>query len=191
MNICVYGASSDLIDKKYIDEIEKLGEEIAERGHSLVFGGGAQGVMGAAARGVKRLNGYVIGVSPGFFNIDGVLFKECDELIYTETMRERKKLLEDNSDAFIIAPGGIGTFDEFYEIFTLKQLARHNKPIIVYNANGFYDDMLKFLENAEREGFIRPKTLELYKVMTDPKDTIDYIENYVPEEINIVETKGV
>lgn len=191
MNICVYGASSDLIDKIYINEIEKLGEEIAKRGHGLVFGGGAQGVMGAAARGVKRLNGYVIGVSPGFFNIDGVLFKECDELIYTETMRERKKLLEDNSDAFIIAPGGIGTFDEFYEIFTLKQLARHNKPIIIYNANGFYDDMLKFLENAEREGFIRPKTLELYKVMTDPKDTIDYIENYVPEEINIVETKGV
>jgi len=191
MNICVYGASSDKINEYYISETEKLGEAIALRGHSLVFGGGAQGVMGAAARGMKKQSGYVIGISPGFFNVDGVLFKECDEIIYTETMRERKQLLEDRSDAFIVAPGGIGTFEEFFEVFTLKQLARHNKPIIIFNANGFYDGMLKLLKEAEEQGFIRQKTLELYKVLKKPEEIVDYIENYVPEKINIVETRGV
>lgn len=191
MNICVYGASSDKIDKLYIAETEKLGEAIALKGHSLVFGGGAQGVMGAAARGMKKHNGYVIGISPSFFKVDGVLFEECDELIYTETMRERKQLLEDKSDAFIVAPGGIGTFEEFFEVFTLKQLARHNKPIVLFNPNGFYDGMIKLLCEAEQQGFIRHKTLELYEVMTKPEEIIDYIENYVPEEINIVETRGV
>lgn len=191
MNICVYGASSDKINEYYISQTEKLGEAIALKGHSLVFGGGAQGIMGAAARGVKKQNGYVIGISPRFFNIDGVLFKECDEIIYTETMRERKQLLEDRSDAFIVAPGGIGTFEEFFEVFTLKQLARHNKPIIIFNANGFYDSMIKLLEDAEEQGFIRQKTLKLYKVLTKPEEIIEYIENYVPEDINIVETRGV
>lgn len=191
MNICVYGASSDKIDKLYISETEKLGEAIALKGHSLVFGGGAQGVMGAAARGMKKQNGYVIGISPSFFNVDGVLFEECDELVYTETMRERKQLLEDRSDAFIVAPGGIGTFEEFFEVFTLKQLARHNKPIVLFNPNGFYDGMIKLLEEAEQQGFIRHKTLELYKVLTNPEEIIEYIENYVPEEISIVETRGI
>ena len=191
MNICVYGASSDKIDKYYISETEKLGEVIAQKGHSLVFGGGAQGIMGAAARGMKKQNGYVIGVSPKFFNVDGVLFTDCDELIYTETMRERKQILEERSDAFVVAPGGIGTFEEFFEIFTLKQLARHNKPIIIFNANGFYDNMIKLLEDAEKQGFIREKTLKLYKVIEKPEEIIEYIESYVPEEINIVETRGV
>ena len=133
----------------------------------------------------------MIGVSPKFFNVDGVLFTDCDELIYTETMRERKQILEEKSDAFVVAPGGIGTFEEFFEIFTLKQLARHNKPIVIFNANGFYDNMIKLLEDAEKQGFIREKTLKLYKVIEKPEDIIEYIESYVPEEINIVETRGV
>ena len=191
MNICVYGASSNLIDEIYLKKTEELGEAIAKRGHGLVFGGGAQGVMGASARGAKKNGGYVIGVSPSFFNVDGVLFSECDELIYTETMRERKQILEDRSDAFIVAPGGIGTFEEFFEVFTLKQLARHNKPIVIFNVNGFYDGMLKLLKEAEGHGFIRKKTLELYEVMTEPEKIIGYIENYVPEKISIVETRGV
>lgn len=191
MNICVYGASSDKIDKIYISETEKLGETIAKRGHGLVFGGGAQGVMGASARGVKKQKGYIVGVSPSFFNVDGVLFEECDELIYTETMRERKQILEERSDAFVVAPGGIGTFEEFFEIFTSKQLARHNKPIVIYNVNGFYDELLKFLKDAEKAEFIRRKTLELFVVLQTPEEVISYIENYVPQEINIVETRGV
>ena len=94
MNICVYGASSDLIDKEFINQGEILGEKMADRGHSLVFGGGAHGLMGAVARGVSRGNGNIIGIAPSFFNVDGVLYDKCSDFIYTETMRERKQTME-------------------------------------------------------------------------------------------------
>ena len=129
MKICVFGAASSLIDPAYIEKVEELGREMVKRGHSLVFGGGARGLMGAVARGVRAEGGYIFGVIPKFFEEEDVevIFRQCDELIKPDTMRERKQLMEDNADAFIIVPGGIGTFEEFYEILTLKQLCRHNK----------------------------------------------------------------
>ena len=103
MNICVYGASSNAIDKKYIKACEKLGAEMARRSVGLVFGGGAAGAMGACARGEKSLNGKITGVAPSFFNVDGVLFEGCTDFITTETMRERKQTMEELSDGFIMA----------------------------------------------------------------------------------------
>ena len=179
MNICVYGASSNTIDKKYIDKIELLGETLAKRGHGLVFGGGKNGAMGASARGALRGGAKkVLGIAPKFFDVDGVLFENCTELVYTDTMRERKKLLEDYSDAFIIAPGGIGTFDEFFEILTLKQLGRHNKPMVLLNLFGYYDPLIKLMENAEKENCLNKATLDLYFVTDDLEKAFDYIENY-------------
>ena len=131
MNICVFGSSSDLIDREFLDSAEKLGSELAKKGHGVVFGAGKFGVMGAAARGVSAENGTLIGVSPKFFTEMDVLFDGCTELILTETMRERKGTMEDRSDAFIICAGGMGTFEEFFEVLTLKQLRRHEKPIII------------------------------------------------------------
>ncbi len=91
-----------------------LGKKLAERGHTLVlFGAGARGLMGAAARGASAGNGEIVGVAPTFFNVDGIIYGKCTELIRTETMRERKQIMEDRSDAFIMVPGGIGTFEEF------------------------------------------------------------------------------
>ncbi len=123
MKICVFGAASAHIDKIYIDTVEELGRKMAERGHSLVFGAGGTGLMGAAARGVKSGGGYVHGVVPSFFKNDGVeqLFDACDKMTYTQTMRERKAIMEDEADAFIITPGGVGTFEELFEVVTLKQ----------------------------------------------------------------------
>lgn len=178
MNICVYGASSNAISPIYIASVEKLGECMAKRGHTLVFGGGASGCMGASARGVKRGGGRVIGIAPGFFRVDGVLFKDCDEFFVTETMRERKQLLEDKSEGFVIAPGGIGTYDEFFEILTLKQLGRHNKPIAIFNVDGYYDIMLDFLRHTAQEDFMNDSTLSLYHVFDKPEDVVKYIEEY-------------
>ena len=110
MNICVFGSSSDLIDREFLDSAEKLGSELAKKGHGVVFGAGKFGVMGAAARGVSAENGTLIGVSPKFFTEMDVLFDGCTELILTETMRKRKGTMEDRSDAFIICAGGLGTF---------------------------------------------------------------------------------
>jgi uncharacterized protein (TIGR00730 family) len=139
MKICVFGAASSMIDEEYKIKVEALGREMVKRGHSLVFGGGGHGLMGAAAKGVRAENGHIFGVIPRFFEEEDVevLFKGCDEVVYTETMRERKQIMEDNADAFIVVPGGIGTFEEFFEILTLKQLCRHNKPIAVYNIKGY------------------------------------------------------
>jgi len=179
MNICVYGASSNAIASKYIKAVEALGEEMGKRGHGLVFGGGDSGAMGAAARGCARGNApAIIGVAPNFFRVDGVLYQSCTEMIHTNTMRERKQILEDRSDAFVIAPGGIGTFDEFFEILTLKQLGRHNKPIVIYNVDGYYDLMLAMLRQTAKEEFMNESTMDLYAVLDDAVDVIKYIEEY-------------
>ena len=181
MNICLYGASSSAISKSYINPTEELGLKIAERGHTLVYGAGAAGLMGAAARGVHSRGGKIIGVVPSFLQVDGILFKDCTELIYTETMRERKALMEQKSDAFIMTPGGIGTFDEFFEILTLKQLGRHSKPIAVFNINGYYDHLTAQLNNAVHKQFMTSETLNLC-MFTDRADKLlDYLEASVSE----------
>jgi uncharacterized protein (TIGR00730 family) len=153
MELCLFGAASDAVPQVYITEIESLGEALAARGHSLLFGGGSTGMMGAAARGVHRLGGRIVGVAPSFFDRPGVLSELCDERIITQTMDERKAILEERADAFIVAPGGIGTLDEFFEVLTLKQLGRHQKPIIIYNVRGYYTPLLELMEQSIREHF--------------------------------------
>lgn len=177
MNICVYGAASNQIDQKYIEATEALGEAMAKKGHTLVFGGGDSGVMGATARGMTRGGGKIIGVAPSFF-VDGVLYKQCTEFHQTETMRQRKQIMEDNADGFVMAPGGIGTFEEFFEILTLKQLNRHEKPIVVLNIAGYYDKLLSFMEYSVAEGFMSESCKELYQTVETVEETLDYLENY-------------
>lgn len=191
MNICVYGAASSEIDRSFVEAGEDLGRKMVERGHSLVFGGGRNGMMGAVARGVCEKDGEVLGISPSFFveNNAEVSFKNCTNFIHTETMRERKKLLEEKSDAFIISPGGIGTFDEFFEILTLKQLGRHNKAIVIYNINNYFDYMLKMMKVCIEQKFITEDCVELYKVTNTAEETLDYIENYDPTDIDLSKVK--
>ena len=191
MNICVYGASSKSIDEKYIKAGEALGEQMAERGHTLVFGGGGHGMMGAVARGVKKGGGKVIGVAPSFFNVDGVLFDGCDEFIYTETMRERKQIMEDRSDAFIAAPGGVGTFEELFEIITLKQLGRHSKPVAVFNVNGYYSGIKDMFERAVEESFMTRACLSLFGMTEDKGEILDYLERYNSEEVDLTTFKDI
>lgn len=189
MNICVYGASSNKIDVEYINQVEVLGKKMAERGHTLIFGAGSGGMMGAAARGVEEKGGKIIGVAPSFFNVDGVLFNNCTELIQPPTMRQRKQTFEDLSDAFIITPGGVGTFDEFFEILTLKQLARHSKAIVVFNINGFYNKIFELLNEMVDQGFLTKNTVELFSIFTDVDEMLDYIENYKGELVDVNEIK--
>lgn len=191
MNICLYGASSSAIDRSYIEGAETVGELIAKRGHTLVFGGGAQGVMGAAARGAARFGGRIIGVAPSFFNVDGVLYEHCTELIYTDTMRERKQKMEELADAFLVMPGGVGTFEEFFEIFTLKQIGRHSKAIVMFNQNGYYDAVSALFEKAIEERFMTEKCRFLSELFTDPDEMIDFIERYGGERFGVSELKNI
>ena len=189
MNICVYGAASDEIDKVYIKDVEALGGKMAKRGHGLIFGGGAGGMMGAAARGVYKNGGNIVGVVPTFFNVDGILFEHCNEMIRTETMRERKQIMEDRADAFIMTPGGIGTFEEFFEILTLKQLGRHQKPIVILNINDYYSHMVDMLDRAIEQKFMTEGARKLWYITTDSDDALNYIENYKQEGFNILEIR--
>ena len=177
MRICIFGSGGTNINNHYIEETEKLGRMFAERGHGLMFGGGKNGLMGAAARGFKAAGGHIIGVAPHLFDNAGVIFDGCDEFVSHDTMRDRKKYMEDNSDAFIVTPGGTGTYEEFFEVLTLKQLAQMSKPIIIFNIDGYYDKMLELLKENVKDGFVRPQTLELFKVSDDIDEVIFLAEN--------------
>ena len=183
MNICVFGAASNDIAPIFTEAGYQLGKALAQHGHGLVFGGGDSGMMGAVARGAHDGGGHISGVAPSFFNVDGILYEHCDELIRTETMRERKALMEARSDAFIMTPGGIGTFEEFFEILTLKQLARHAKAIAVLNTKGYFDPMLAMMDKAIADGFVTASVGDLYFVTDDPDKALDYLETYVPVEV--------
>ena len=176
MNLCVYGASSEQIDRRYIEAGEALGHLMAQRGHKLVFGGGATGLMGAVVRGVAAEGGESLGIAPAFFNVEGVLSKQCSRFLFTETMRERKERMELEADGFIMTPGGIGTYEEFFEILTLKQLGRHCKPIGILNVGGYYDQLLDLLEKTVEKGFMSEACLGIYRAHEEPAALLDYME---------------
>ena len=191
MKICIYGASSNAIDKSFLDAGELLGEALAQNNHAVVFGGGAAGLMGAVARGAHKKRGEIVGICPSFFNVDGALFESCTEMIYTETMRERKQLLEEMSDAFIITPGGIGTFDEFFEIYTLRQLGVHKKPIAIYNTNGYYNSLIDMLGNAINKNFMPNTNMDLLFISDNAQEIINHIENYNPTDYEAAQFKFI
>ena len=176
--ICVFGSSSESIDRVYLDVAEELGEFLAEKGCGVVYGAGKYGVMGAVARGVRRKNGALTGICPDFFINMEVLTRDYGALVFTETMRERKALMECNADAFIICPGGIGTLEEFFEIITLKQLERHQKPIVILNTCGFYDPMINMLEQSVAQRFMSEDIHRLYTVANSIEEAWEQLEEY-------------
>lgn len=185
MKICIYGASSRTLDEIYYMEAEKLGRLMAQRGHSLVFGGGAEGLMGAVARGVHACGGEITGIAPRFFDEPGILYEHCTEMIFTETMNERKRLMEEKSDAVIVLPGGIGTFEEFFEILTLKQLGRSSSAIVLMNTKDYFAPLQKLLEHTAGARFMSENCLKIYSVKDSPEEALSAVENYVPQTGNL------
>ena len=185
MNICIFGASGRELEESYYAAAELLGSLIAQQGHTLVFGGGREGLMGAAARGAHEYGGDIIGIVPKFFDEPGIIYEHCTELIFTETVRERKQLMEERSEACVVLPGGIGTFEEFFEMLTLKQLGRSDRAIVVLNTNDYYAPMQQMLENTARQRFMSRGCLELYELADTPDKALDYIARYVPRKGSI------
>ena len=189
MRICLYGSSSPDLDQIFYDKAYELGELMGRRGHVLIFGGGEQGLMGACVRGLESAGGEAIGVAPRFFDIPGILHKECKEFIFTDDMRERKQIMEEKAEAFIIVPGGVGTYEEFFETFTLKQLGRINKPIGILNTEGYYDLLEEMLQKTIDMGFMKKECADIYGVFSDPCELLDYIENVREEPSDIYKLK--
>lgn len=174
MKITLYGAASEDIAEIYKTEGKKLGREISKRGHTLVFGGGNHGMMGAVANECIENKTEVIGVVPEIFRYENLTFTKP---IYTNTMRERKKVLRDEADAFIVTPGGIGTLDEFFEVLELRKQDIHLKPIAIFNINNYFSDIVNFIEKNADEGFIPKSLLKKFKVTTTAEETVDYLES--------------
>lgn len=190
MNVCVYGASSTQIDISYIAATEALGEALAKAGHALVYGAGGAGLMGAVARGMTRGGGQVVGVVPSFLKVDGILYDHCDEIVFTDTMRERKQVMDERSDAFVVTPGGIGTYEEFFEMYTLKQLGRHQKPIVIFNIGGYYDRLLEMLHYTVEERFMQEASMSLITVATTPEEVLEQLSR-TEQAVDIKNTKYV
>ena len=185
MNICIFGASGRELEESYYAAAKLLGSLIAQQGHTLVFGGGREGLMGAAARGAYENGGCIIGIVPKFFDEPGIIYEHCTELVFTETVRERKQLMEERSEACVVLPGGIGTFEEFFEMLTLKQLGRSDRAIVVLNTNNYYGPMQHMLEDTARQRFMSRGCLELYGLADTPDKALDYIARYVPRKGSI------
>ena len=192
MKICLYGASSTELNRYYLDAAYELGRRIAAGGHTMIYGGGAQGVMGAAACGVTDGGGALVGVAPTFFqSAPGVLFDGCTEFICTQTMAERKTIMMERADAFVMAPGGIGTYEEFFEVLTLKQLGRHNPALAVLNTRNYYDPMQALFEHTVEQKFAKPVCLQIYRMFAEPGPLVDYLEHYDPNEIDVRHIKNI
>jgi uncharacterized protein (TIGR00730 family) len=163
--LCVYCASSDRLDAKYLNLAGELGTRLVAEGWDLVFGGGRTGMMGAVARAVKQAGGRVVGVIPEFIKVRELAYDEADELVTVITMRERKLLLETRADAFVALPGGWGTLEEIVEILTLRQLNVVRKPCVLLNYEGFYDPLLQLFDRMQEQQFYKESNRSLYRVV--------------------------
>jgi cytokinin riboside 5'-monophosphate phosphoribohydrolase len=162
--LCVYCGSSQKLDPKYYAASEAIGRAMVAHGWGLVYGGGHAGMMGSVAKSVKAAGGHVVGVIPEFMIERELAYREADELITVATMRERKRIMEERASAFLALPGGIGTLEELTEIMTLRYINRTDKPVIIFNQDGYYDDLLRFFERMTRERFKSPGMQSLYAV---------------------------
>ncbi len=150
-SVCLFCGSSDLSDPAYTAAARAFGEQTAQAGWRLVYGGGGVGLMGASARAAHAAGGRVLGVMPGFLRSRERLFDDVETLI-VPSMHERKTIMYDQSDAFVVAPGGVGTLEEVIEVLSWKRLDLHSKPVIFLNLHGFWEPLLAVMEHSIAEG---------------------------------------
>jgi len=172
-SVTVYCSSSNVIRPVFTDAARKLGAEFAKCHVQLVNGGGSVGLMGVMARAVHDQGGRVVGVIPKRLkSIEGRAYDASDELILTDTMRERKRIMFERSDAYVALAGGYGTLEEFLEVLTLRKLGYHDKNIVLLNTDGFYDEMLSFFDKMTQEGFSSESAEMYFKVVSKPEEVL-------------------
>ena len=169
-HITVFCASSNHVDSRFTKVAERMGYQLANRNITLVYGGGDVGLMGIMARAVHANGGRVVGVIPyALRSMEGVAYEVADELIMTDTMRERKAKMYERADAFVALPGGIGTLEEFMEVITLKKLGYHDLPIALVNTDGFYDRLLELFSEMIDSRFLSETEPALFEAVSEPE----------------------
>lgn len=182
--ITVYCGSSPGKNPKFQQAARELGKVLAEREITLVYGGGSVGLMGILARSALAHNGHVIGVIPKAIAEMEVAFTELQDLRVVEDMHSRKKLMADLADAFITLPGGMGTIEELMEILTWAQLGFHHKPCGILNIDGFYDQLLSFLDRLVEDQFVAPEHRSMLLIDQNPEGLLDKFLVYKPPQID-------
>ncbi len=175
--ICVYCSSSELIDPSYLELATATGARLAAGGHSLVSGGGRVSMMGALARAARAGGAHTVGVIPLHLTSREVADHDADELVIVDTMRERKRIMDERSDAFLALPGGIGTLEELFEVWTSGSLTMHAKPVVVLDPAGFYAPLWGYLEGLCMDGFVREAALDLLWRVSDVDDAFEELES--------------
>ncbi len=178
--ICVFCSSSEAVAPEFFAVAAELGAELARRKVTLIYGGGAIGLMGAVAKSVHRHGGKVVGVIPSFLRTKEIAYEAADELIVTNDLRERKAIMESRAGAFIALPGGFGTLEEVLEILTLKQLQTHDKPVVFLNTSGFFDSLISLFERMYHGRFAKPDSRQFYHVAATPAETFVHLDTYQP-----------
>jgi len=179
-SICVYCGSRPGGLGSYTQAAEAIGREIGRRGWQLVYGGGRAGLMGTVADAALASGAPVVGVIPQSLMQREVGHRGLSELHVVETMHERKLMMAQRSDAFIALPGGIGTFEELFEMWSWRQLGYHDKPLGLLNVDGYYDALLAFMQQTVNRGFVAAPQNDLLQVATDPVALMDRIAALVP-----------
>lgn len=175
-SVTVYCSSSQRVAPIYFDAARALGRQIACCGWTLVYGGNNLGLMEAVASAARGAGGKVVGITPQAMADQNIVDRQCHELIVTATMRERKALLEERGDALIALPGGIGTFEEWFEVLVGRTLGYHDKPMVLLNVNGYYDPLLTMIEHGIEQKFIRPHAREAYFLAKTPEQAVNYLK---------------
>lgn len=178
-SIALFCGSSTGNNPQFIQDAKDFGQQCAEKQITLYYGGASIGLMAAAANEALQYQGKVIGIAPDFFTKGEVLATHLTDMILVKSMSERKQLLEKRADAFVIFPGSYGTMDELFEIITDSQLGLHEKPVIIYNPDGYYDHLLAQLHRFEQDGFLRPFHKDLLKTATTVADIFTQLDSYV------------
>jgi uncharacterized protein (TIGR00730 family) len=163
-SVCVYCGSRPGEDASFVECARLVGNWIGSHGGQLVYGGGRNGLMGEVAQATRAAGGRVVGIIPKALVEKEWANNDCDELHVVQTMHERKAMMGERSDAFVALPGGIGTFEELFEIWTWRQLGYHDKPIGILNHMGYYDGMVSFLQGTVQAGFMNAWQMELVQV---------------------------
>ncbi|MBW8303382.1 MAG: TIGR00730 family Rossman fold protein [Brevundimonas sp.] len=173
-SVCLFCGSSETVQPEYLDAARAFGQATAEAGWRLVYGGGGVGLMGASARAAHAAGGRVLGVMPGFLRSRERLFDEVETLV-VPSMHERKTIMYDQSDAFVVAPGGVGTLEEAIEVLSWKRLDLHAKPVIFLNLNGFWDPLLAVMEHSIEEGMTPASFRQAWAVCNTVAEAIDAV----------------
>lgn len=178
--VAIYCGSSKGNKDIYVVAAKKLGRALVEHNKEMVYGAGSVGLMGVIADEILSINGKVIGIIPEFLMNWEVGHHGLTELEITKDMHSRKARMEELSDAFIAMPGGFGTLDELFEVLTWGQLKLHDKPVGIYNINGYFDSIITFMHNAVEEGFLKSQYVERIIVSSDPIELIVKMDAYQP-----------